>query len=210
MNTQSMAIREVQRSSHLVTLMALLLWFAGVFILAAQNVFDAPPGQPPLNILLSLIIPLIIFATTYSVSPRFKHYVLSIDMRHLILLHSWRMLGFGFVFLYFYDVLPALFAFPAGVGDAMAATFAVFLAIAMYRNKDIEKKWIYRWNNFGLLDFIIAVSLGIMSRTGNIGQLEGHVASDAMGVLPLVMIPTFIVPFYIITHIIIYLQLRKN
>lgn len=210
MNTQSMALREVQQPSHLVTLMVLLLWSAGVFILAAQNVFDAPAGQPPLNILLSLIIPLATFAITYSISPRFKHYVLSIDMRHLILLHSWRMLGFGFVFLYFYDVLPALFAFPAGVGDAMAATFAVFLAIVMYQNKDIPKKWIYRWNTFGLLDFIIAVSLGIMSRTGNIGQIEGHVASDAMGVLPLVMIPTFIVPFYIITHIIIYLQLRKN
>jgi len=210
MNTQSIALREAQQPSHIATLMVLLVWFAGVFSLAAQNLFDSSAGQPPLNILLSLIIPLIAFVTTYSTSPRFKHYVLNIDMRHLILLHSWRMLGFGFVFLYFYDVLPALFAFPAGVGDAMAATFAVFLAIAMYQNKAISKKWIYRWNNFGLLDFVIAVSLGIMSRTGNIGQLEGHVASDAMGVLPLVMIPTFIVPFYIITHIIIYLQLRKN
>lgn len=210
MNTQSMTLRRIQQTSQLITLVVLMLWFTGVFVLAAQNVFDAPAGQPPLNILLSLIIPLIIFATTYSTSPRFKHYVLSIDMRHLILLHSWRMLGFGFVFLYFYDVLPALFAFPAGIGDAMAATFAVFLVIAMYQNKHISKKWIYRWNNFGLMDFMIAVSLGIMSRTGNIGQLEGHVASDAMGTLPLVMIPTFIVPFYILTHIIIYLQLRKN
>ncbi|WP_455200693.1 hypothetical protein [Kaarinaea lacus] len=209
MNTQSMALRETQQPSHLVTLMILVVWFTGVFSLAAQNMFNAPPGQPPLNILLALIIPLLAFATIYAISPRFKDYVLSIDMRHLILLHSWRMLGFGFVFLYFYDVLPALFAYPAGVGDALAAIFAVFLAIAMYQNKAITKKWIYRWNTFGLMDFVIAVSLGIMSRTGNIGQLEGHVASDAMGVLPLVLIPAFIVPFYIITHVIIYLQLRK-
>lgn len=210
MNTQSMALRELPRPNHVATLLVVLVWFAGVFVLASQNIFNAPAGQPPLNILLSLVIPIVAFTITYSMSPRFKNYVLSIDMRHLILLHSWRMLGFGFVFLYFYDVLPALFAYPAGIGDAMAATFAVFLAITMYQDKNIAKKWIYRWNTFGLLDFVIAVSLGIMSRTGNIGQLEGHVASDAMGVLPLVMIPTFIVPFYIITHIIIYLQLRKN
>ena len=210
MNTQSMALREVPQPNHVATLIVVLAWFAGVFILASNNIFNAPVGQPPINILLSLVIPVIAFSITYSASKRFKNYVLSIDMRHLILLHSWRMLGFGFVFLYFYDILPALFAVPAGIGDAMAATFAVLLAIAMYQNKTISKKWIYRWNTFGLLDFIIAVSVGIISRTGNIGQLEGHVASDAMGVLPLVMIPTFIVPFYILTHIIIFMQLRKT
>ena len=135
MNIQSMALREGQQSNHVMTLIVLLVWFAGVFTLATQNIFDSPVGQPPLTILLSLIIPVVAFAITYSVNPRFKHYVLSIDMRHLILLHSWRMLGFGFVFLYFFDVLPALFAFPAGIGDATAAAFAVFLVIAMYQKK---------------------------------------------------------------------------
>src|SRR5210317_760957 len=103
MNTHSMALREVPQPSHAATLLVVFVWFASVFVLASQNIFNAPVGQPPLNILLSLIIPVIAFNIAYSASTRFKNYVLSIDMRHLILLHSWRMLGFGFVFLYFYD-----------------------------------------------------------------------------------------------------------
>ncbi|WP_455208488.1 hypothetical protein [Kaarinaea lacus] len=125
MNIQSMVLREGYQSNHVITLIVLLLWFTGVFALAAQKIFVSPVGQPPMNILLSLIIPLVALAVIYSINPRFKHYVLNIDTRHLILLHSWRMLGFVFVFLYFFDVLPALFAFPAGIGDAMANMSAV-------------------------------------------------------------------------------------
>jgi hypothetical protein len=40
--------------------------------------------------------------------------------------------------------------------------------------------------------------------------LNGAVPSDAMASFPLAMIPGFIVPFYVITHLIVFLHLRAN
>jgi len=132
-------------------------------------------------------------------------------MRQLILLHSWRMVGIGFVFLYFYDRLPALFALPAGLGDAMAAMGALFIGIALYEHTaTVSPKRVYLWNMFGLIDFVVAVSMGVMTRTGEVLSFSGQVSSDIMGSFPLALIPGFAVPFYVITHLIIFAQLKRR
>lgn len=210
MNTHVTHRMSAQHTIHLFIILTLIAWFSLVLLLALEKLFDSPPGTVPVNVILSLLLPVVIFALAYTISEQFRGYVLNIDTRHLILLHSWRMLGIAFIFLYFFELLPALFAFPAGLGDALAAIFAVFLVIKLYSRHPVSPKWIYRWNVFALLDFVLAVSLGVISRTGNIGNFSGHVSSDIMGTLPLVMIPGFIVPFYIITHIIIFLQLHNR
>jgi hypothetical protein len=39
---------------------------------------------------------------------------------------------------------------------------------------------------------------------------ECRIRTDQMAFLPLSLIPTLIVPFYIITHLVIFLQLREK
>ena len=63
---------------------------------------------------------------------------------------------------------------------------------------------------FGLLDFIIAVSMGMATRTNEWLYFANQASSDIMGQFPLVLIPGFAVPFYIITHLIIYAQLNHR
>jgi hypothetical protein len=156
-------------------------------------------------------MPVAMYLLAYSTISSFKDWVLSLDMRHLILLHSLRMVGMGFVFLYFQDLLPALFAFPAGIGDAMAAVGALFLGIAIYEGgKAVSNRRIFQWNTFGLIDFVIAVSMGVLTRTGEVLHIEGQAGSDIMSLFPLGVVPGFFVPFYIITHLIIYAQLRQR
>ena len=58
-----------------------------------------------------------------------------------------------------------------------------------------------------MLDFIIAVVVGTSLRSIYLG---GTVNTDAMAQLPLSLVPTVIVPLYIITHAVIYLQLRQS
>ena len=62
---------------------------------------------------------------------------------------------------------------------------------------------------FGLADFAVAITLGVLSRTP-IDGLVGPVTSHAMGQLPLVLIPTLIVPAFIILHLIVILQIRAQ
>jgi len=186
-------------------------WFTAIVAIALAGGFNAAVGERPLAVLVAVLTPVALFGLTYMSIKAFRSWVLGLDMRHLILLHSWRMVGMGFVFLYFHDRLPAMFALPAGLGDAMAAMGAVFLGIALYeRASTVSRTRVFIWNAFGLIDFVIAVSLGVMTRTGEIFHFSGSVGSEIMGTFPLALIPGFAVPFYVITHLIIYAKLRQE
>jgi hypothetical protein len=66
------------------------------------------------------------------------------------------------------------------------------------------------WNILGTLDLVIAVSLGVASAPGSPIQIFGEtVGSEAMWSLPWSNIPTLLVPFYLITHGIIFAQLAR-
>lgn len=186
-------------------------WFVAVLGMALSGGFDAPAGERPLAILFAVTMPVVLYGIGYFSIKAFREWVLNLDMRQLILLHSWRMVGIGFVFLYFYDRLPALFALPAGLGDAIAAIGALFIGIALYeRAATVSPKRVYLWNMFGLIDFVVAVSMGVMTRTGEVLNFSGQVSSDIMGTFPLALIPGFAVPVYVITHLIIFAQLKQR
>ncbi len=210
MNTHIFTFNNAKNTSPVIGWVVFLIgvsWFASIIAIALSGGFEADIGKKPIAILLAVTMPVIIFGTSYLNIKGFRNWILALDMRQLILLHSWRMVGVGFIFLYFHDKLPALFALPAGIGDAIAAISALFLGIALYQNAStVPQKRVYVWNTFGLLDFIIAVSMGVTTRTNEILYFTDQASSDIMGVFPLVLIPCFIVPFYIITHIIIYIQ----
>lgn len=208
MNTTTIAINPHR---HTGLILVLLTWFGLVFALSLNDFFVPPPGEPPLNLLLMALLAIGIFFTAYYTLDRFRDYVLNLDMRLLIMIHSWRTLGLGFVMLYLFDRLPALFALTAGLGDALAAIGAVFLAYALFqRPETVSRKWIWRWNAFGLLDFILAVSLGIMTRSGGLLMQADTVNSDIMTQLPFIIIPGFLVQVFTLTHIIIFLQLKQQ
>lgn len=210
MKTASLMAPNTMRNGHLVVGMVLTTWFVLVTLLSVNGVFVPQPGEPPLNLLLSFAVSVGVFAVLYVAIPAVREYVLALDMRMLILLHTWRMLGLGFVMLYVVDQLPLSFAFLAGFGDVMAAIGAMALGYLMFtRAKSVSQKWIWRWNTFGILDFVAAIGVGLLTRQGALLEASSGLNSDLMLQFPLVIIPAFLVQVLTITHIIIYLQLRR-
>ena len=66
------------------------------------------------------------------------------------------------------------------------------------------------WNILGTLDLVAAVGLGVISAPGSPLQiLGGSVGSAAMWSLPWSNIPTLLVPFYLITHGVIFARLAR-
>lgn len=192
-------------------LWTVIFWFFAVLAVVLSGGFNAAVGERPLVMLLAIVLPILLFSLAYAGIDALRDWVLNLDMRHLVLIHSWRMLGMGFVFLYFHEKLPALFALPAGLGDAMAAMGALYLGIALYENMaNVSNTRIFMWNTFGLIDFIVAVAMGVLTRSGDILHFSGQAGSDIMGTFPLALIPGFAVPFYFITHLIIYAQLNQR
>jgi hypothetical protein len=105
------------------------------------------------------------------------------------------------------DLLPWLMAWLAGAGDALVAAGATLIGIRLLRGDAVPAQTLRAWNRFGLLDFAIAVTTGTVLRSAWLG---GERTTDVMATLPLSLIPALVVPLYVITHLVIGLQLRNG
>jgi hypothetical protein len=141
--------------------------------------------------------------------PKVRSALLAIPMPVLIGLNALRVLGVLFLLLAAAGRLSGPFPFLAGLGDILAGAFAIALALSAARSQKLPLNAIKRWNAFGILDLLVAVGLGITSADGSpVHLIHAGVGSQAMQYLPFCLVPTVLVPFYLITHAIIAAQLR--
>lgn len=71
------------------------------------------------------------------------------------------MIGSVFLALYAFDLLPGLFAWPAGVGDVAVGSTAPFVVLAMVRGVATWRRRVAWLNIAGLADFVGAVGTGV-------------------------------------------------
>lgn len=178
-------------------------WFVFALSAGAARVFNQSGGGPPVALGLAVLIPILVFWTWFRTSAGLREFVLSLDPRVLTIVQSWRFAGFAFVVLYFYGILPGMFANPAGWGDIAIGLTAPW--VAMKLAEPGHRKGFIFWNALGLLDLVVAVTTGTTS-----GLVHPHgLAADAMTLLPLSIVPTFLVPLFGILHIIAIAQARR-
>lgn len=188
----------------------LAVWCVLVLLLAANGVFSTPPEVPPYPIFIGVAVPLIVFAAASLRSGAFRGLVLSADLRLLTAIQAWRAGGLGFLALSAHGVLPGLFAWPAGLGDIAIGVTAPWLALALVRRPAfVTSRLFVAWNLLGILDLVVAVSLGALS-SGFLPGLIGEVTTAPMARLPLVLIPGFLVPLFIILHLAALFQVRRE
>lgn len=211
MTSNTTTLPAPSRQWHLVTGLILLAWFGLILGLSLNGTFMPAAGEPPRLLLFTGLVSLGLFALAWRSLPALRSYLLSLDLRLLILLHGTRTLGLGFIMLYMVDELPMLFAMLAGFGDAIAALGAIVLAYLLFTRKSgVPIRLIRSWNTFGVVDFIVAVSIGVLTRENAILASGNSVNSDLMSAFPFALIPAFLVQVFLLTHIIIYLQLRHH
>ena len=179
----------------------LAAWFVFSLTASALQVFNT--GGPPLALGLAALMPVLLFALWFATSAGFRRFTMSLDPRVVTLVHSWRVLGFAFVALAAYKILPNMFALPAGWGDIAIGVTAPFVALKLARS-DHRSSFIV-WQLLGMLDLVVAVSLGTLS-----GVINPHgIPTTAMAVLPMSLVPTFGVPALLILHFISIAQARQ-
>jgi hypothetical protein len=115
----------------------------------------------------------------------------------------------GFLSLYAHGVLPGLFAFPAGLGDMAIAVGAPWIVLGLIRDPSFatSRRHVI-WNILGIIDLIVAVSMGTIC-SGFLRGLTGNVTTSPMSELPLVLIPAYLVPFFIMLHFTALSQARR-
>ncbi len=186
--------------------LALVLWFVTALVAGWFDVFIAPDSGL-IGLGLFLVVPILFFITWYIVSARFRAFANSISLWLIVGAHVWRFVGLGFLVAYFLGRLPAQFAIPEGLGDIVAAAFALPIALALRRNQPV-KGYFVLWNIFGLLDLLSAITVGILYSEGPFGILREGLSTAPMVTFPVNVIPTFFVPLFILLHVLALL--RRN
>jgi hypothetical protein len=155
-----------------------------------------------------LAVPVILFGLTaglllaYAKLDGVRRWVDSMDIRSLVLLHVSRFVGIYFLVLYSRGILPRDFAIPAGWGDIVVAIFAIVAGLFPLA-ETTRQRLISFWNIVGLVDLLlVVVTAGRLALQGD-GQMR------ALTLLPLSLLPTFLVPLLLFTHVVILLRLRR-
>jgi hypothetical protein len=181
----------------------IFVWFLLSLTASALHVFRTAPGQPPIPFGLAVSIPIGIFVIWSAASQPFRQFLLSLNPRTLTFVQAWRIAGFVFLVLYAYGILPGQLALPAGWGDIVIGATAPFVAMKL-ANPTHRKSFIF-WQLLGITDLVLAVGLGVSANLIN----PHAIATDAMTVLPMSLIPTFAVPLFLILHFISIAQARQ-
>ena len=122
---------------------------------------------------------------------------------------AWRFAGFVFLALYAYRVLPGVFAWPAGLGDTAIGFTAPWVALALIRQpRFAARRWFVVWNVLGILDLVVAVMIGRLSAALATGA-AGEITTAPLAELPLLLIPGFAVPLFMILHLTALFQARR-
>ncbi|MBI2996842.1 MAG: hypothetical protein HYY46_00070 [Deltaproteobacteria bacterium] len=182
------------------------MWLALVFFLGAGGAFVRPPGTLPLPILIGVTTPIIASLAVFWAVGAFREFVLAVDLRLATGIQAWRFAGLGFLALYEHGVLPGLFAWPAGLGDIAIGVTAPWVILSLIRRPGFAaSKPFVVWNLLGILDLVVAVSTGALSSALALREIT----TAPMAQLPLVLIPGYLVPLFIMLHLAALFQARR-
>jgi len=178
-------------------------WFVFALAAGAAGWFQTPPNLPPLPLLLSVLIPITVFTLWYFTAPGFREFALSLSPQALTRVQAWRIIGFVFIPLYAFGLLPGFFAIPTGWGDVFIGATAL-LAASKLAQPEHRGAFIF-WQFLGIADLVIALSAGASA-----GFLYPNgIPTSSVTMMPLSIIPTFGVPLALILHFICIAQARR-
>ena len=172
-------------------------WFALGLALALAKVIG---GRPPLAA-IALTVQVGGGVAAYRLVPSLRAAVDALDLRVLILFHTVRApIGAAFLVLMTRGMLAPTFAMRGGIGDLVAGLLALVAAGFVAR-----RRLVLAWNAYGLLD--IAVTVATAQKLALIDH--DPLMLGAFEIWPFGLLPFFVVPLVVLTHLAIFVRLRR-
>ena len=155
--------------------------------------------MPALGVAISVAL-----VAAVAISRHYRERALRAGVRPLIAVHLTRFLGIYVLMLANRGLLPHDFALAAGWGHIVVAVLAVILLVAVRPDTNGGRHAIFAWNVLGVLSvlYIFIVALRVV-RPDQL--LQGGFTS-----LPLSLLPTFLAPLIVITHVLIFIWWAKK
>jgi hypothetical protein len=115
--------------TRLVVIISVAAWFLAALGAYLPGLLQTGPSSPPIPIGLALLAPLLLGGLAYARSARFQRLLLNIDLRWLIGVQRWRVVGAVFLLRYARHELPASFTSrPGSVTSLLASPHLLFTA----------------------------------------------------------------------------------
>lgn len=185
---------------RIIVRLVLWTWFLAALVVGRLELLARLPALAPQIILVVLTVLLLVACFAISAV---RTWIDALDVRALVLPHVTRFVGVYFLLLYQRGVLPYEFAVPCGWGDIIVASLAVGVVFLPLGEK-LRHHVCFIWNTVGLVDILFVVFTAArigLTRPWQLGALR---------VLPLSVLPTFLVPLIIAMHVLIYVRLVRS
>lgn len=175
------------------------VWFlAAVGVGASGWLFRWAPVQIQI-LLVGLTVVLLVAGATV---PSFRTWLAALELRSVIAIHLSRFVGVYFLLLYARGLLPFEFAVLAGWGDIVIAVTAL-LWLVLTRAPEGRRSLLWLWNLCGLADIVFVVATAAHMGTADPASM------GPLRTLPLSLLPTFLVPLIIASHVLVFWRLGR-
>jgi uncharacterized membrane protein len=174
----------------------ILVWLAAAVAVVATGLLARLPFPPPLFVGIGILFSL----ACVILVPGVAAWLRDLDIRAILAFHLVRFVGIYFLWLMTQGRLDPLFARQAGIGDIVTAIGAVLLLlIPSFR----ARKGAMIWNVIGFVDILLVVVNAVRV------VLNDPAGFSEFYHLPLGLLPTFFVPVIIVSHVVVFLRLRR-
>jgi len=183
-----------------------IIWLILISSLSQTGFFQNTNTIPP-RFLIVLIGNISFIAFLYS---RLK--AVALEHRYAMLVHSLRIpVEITLYFLFLQKQVPEIMTFNGLNFDIIIGISAlIFFILSQLFKVNLGKKTLLTWNTIGLLFLMNIVVIAILSAPLPIQQLSFQQPNIAVLSFPYILLPSFIVPIVILTHIISIKQLTKR
>ena len=178
----------------------IVLWFVLACALGASGRLSAITAPWPQAMIGAITLAIVL---TGALHPGLRAWLAHVNLRGFVAFHVTRFIGIAFLVLSARGELSRAWAIPAGWGDIVVALGALLIALIM-RDPQARPGLLGLWNVVGFADIVLVVVTA--ARTG-----LGDPASMApLFRFPMSLVPTFIVPFVIASHLLVFWRLGRG
>ncbi|MBA3272647.1 MAG: hypothetical protein H0T11_02080 [Chthoniobacterales bacterium] len=179
---------------------ALLVWLAAATAVGASGLLARSPVPPPaIAVALTILLLVALFSAT-SLRRRVR------SLGNLVAFHIVRIAaGAWFLVLSARGVLPGEFALVAGWGDIAVGIGAVLVWWRCFPLvSSTQRGTLLVWNALGLLDIVAVLANGARI------FLRDPAMGEPFTRLPVALLPTFVVPLVLVSHVLIFVWGRAR
>jgi hypothetical protein len=192
-----------------IILLVALLWMVLQSVIAATGFYQQTTTVPPrflLTILPSLILILALFLTR-----RGKKWINSFNTTWLTHLHIVRIpVELVLLWLFMYQQLPQLMTFEGRNFDILSGITAPFVAFFGYKKLKLNTVILLAWNFICLALLLNIVIIAVLSAPFPFQQLAFNQPNVAILHFPFVLLPSFIVPVVLFSHLVCIRKLTNS